>query len=413
MTTIQNRCLHKAVVCLNEYDLIRKYRCEDCRAVMMCTCDEEIGKAFLPHQLKMGAEYGTRTRITVTHGFQPRICRECRGLPPEPHPRAERYGQTSKINRYYWREIWRLKHTLFLQWARDHDYSPVTTKSPDAQAAWVEAEEQALAEIKMLHEKNPKYSYSEESEEAVIKNCNVEVVALQVTYARKSGTKRVQVLDGSDRVSVEEYVTRHYARDGWQSVPLESRPFHALFGVLMWLLIQDPSDEQSQIVGTGDRRDFDAKRRGQPIFFPQPKDFGSAAYGIRRADNIAAHLSKDMLDRDKLLWLFDYWVEPSWTLRNYLWAHKDEDVRAARRLVEIISPSTIIEILRYLVEDYWHHYLGWPDLLVWKDGEYFLVEVKSTNDKLSEDQKRWVRDNFERLHLPFRLVKLCKSQVID
>jgi hypothetical protein len=54
----------------------------------------------------------------------------------------------------------------------------------------------------------------------------VNVLALPVTYARKSETKRVQVFDGRERISVEEYAARHFTRDGWESCVLESRPFH-------------------------------------------------------------------------------------------------------------------------------------------------------------------------------------------
>jgi len=408
----EDACGHDTVSCLNEYELVRKYRCENCRAVMMCSCDEELGRIFLPHQLKMGSEYGSHTRVPVTHGFQPAVCRECRGLPPEPHPVAEGHGRTSKVKRYYWRELWRQKHLLFVRWAQEHGRDPAAEGS-EASEAWAAAEEQALAEIKALHEKNPKYSYSEESDEEVIRRCGVEVVALSATYARKSGTKKVQVLDGADRVSVEEYVGRHYACEGWQAIRLESRPLHALFAVFMWLLIQDPDDEEARMVMVGDRRDFDAGVQRKPIWFAHPKDFGSSAYGQRRAEAIRRHLSPEMLNRSDLLWTFDYWIEPSWTLRNYLWAHKDEDVGAARRLVEVMSAEAIVEILQYLVEDYWHRYLGWPDLLVWRRDEYFLVEVKSSGDKLSEDQKRWIKGNAGRLRLPFKIVKLHKTRVVD
>jgi hypothetical protein len=138
---------------------------------------------------------------------------------------------------------------------------------------------------------------------------------------------------------------------------------------------------------------------------------GAPAYGVRRKDAIETHLSAEMLDRSNLLWLFDYWVEPSFPLRNYLWAHHEEDVRAARNLVEVLPPATVVEILRYLVENYWDRYVGWPDLFVWKTGEFFFAEVKGSGDKLSEDQKRWVTDNAERLRVPFKLVKLHKAAV--
>jgi hypothetical protein len=64
-------------------------------------------------------------------------------------------------------------------------------------------------------------------------------------------------------------------------------------------------------------------------------------------------------------------------------------------------------VLRYLLDDYWGRFCGWPDILFYQDdGSYFLAEVKSSGDKLSGDQKRWIADNHDRLGLPFRLVKI-------
>ena len=149
------------------------------------------------------------------------------------------------------------------------------------------------------------------------------------------------------------------------------------------------------------------------MWFDLPEDFGSLGYGDRRKDAIDEHLSSKMFDRDNLLWLFDYWIVHSFALRNYLWAHREKDVATARRLVEVLPPTTIVEILRYLAENYWGRYVGWPDLFVWKPGLFFLAEVKGSGDKLSEEQKRWVGDNAERLRLPFKLVKLHRAAVAD
>ena len=70
-------------------------------------------------------------------------------------------------------------------------------------------------------------------------------------------------------------------------------------------------------------------------------------------------------------------------------------------------------ILRYLIRDYWGRYLGWPDLLVYKGTDWFLAEVKASGDKLSDDQKRWIQDNYQHLHLPFKLVKIHKQGVAE
>ena len=67
-------------------------------------------------------------------------------------------------------------------------------------------------------------------------------------------------------------------------------------------------------------------------------------------------------------------------------------------------------MLRYLVEDYWGRRAGWPDLLVYRDNEFFFAEVKSADDKLGKSQERSVmRRRFfhrhyraHRVHVAFR-----------
>jgi len=98
-------CNHSNVECLNPYELIRKYRCNTCGAVMMCACDKEHGEKFFPHQLNFGHKLETQERIPVTHGFHVQICQECRGENPTSTPVSSTPGRTSKITRYYWREI--------------------------------------------------------------------------------------------------------------------------------------------------------------------------------------------------------------------------------------------------------------------------------------------------------------------
>src|SRR5687768_16657580 len=52
--------------------------------------------------------------------------------------------------------------------------------------------------------------------------------------------------------------------------------------------------------------------------------------------------------------------------------HRADAVSRARQLVEILPPDTVMRILRYLIGSYWQRYTGWPDLLVYNDGAYFL-----------------------------------------
>lgn len=260
----------------------------------------------------------------------------------------------------------------------------------------------------MLHAVSPKYVFSEISQAEVLKRYNVNIQAVDVAYSNQS-VKGALICSGDKVVSPETYVSQLYQAQGWSAMTLESMPLHALFGVMMWLLIQDGSDPQVRMAGFGDRYIYEETGDKSPIWTPLPDDFGGKGYANRRNEQIIRHFELFPDDREGMLWLFDYWCPMSSELRQYLWAHREGDVARARRLVEVLSPTQILSILRYLVADYWGHYLGWPDLLLQRGDEILFVEVKSSSDKLSIDQKRWIADNHECLKLPFRLVKLHRK----
>jgi VRR-NUC domain len=403
--TERDHCGHSDVTCLNQHELIRKYRCNTCGGVMMCGCDEKFGRSFLPHQLNEGCELETQQRVAVTQGFVAGTCSECRGQPADPAPAAAIPGRTSKIKRYYWRELYFAECFAQAEWDDQH----LDASDEERGAVHAEIGKQVLADIKQLHATTPKYAFTELSQSLVIERYGVKIDELSADYAPRGG-KGAQILLDGETVSPEAFARRHYEEAGWSVLEVESLPFHALFGVMMWLLIQDPYDPLNRIVGFGDRAVYETTREKLMVWTPIPEDFGTKGYSQRRAVAIEEHLALLVPDRDEMLWTFDYWRSMSVELRQYLWAHREKDVDRARQLVETLPPETIVEILRYLVGDYWARFVGWPDLLLYRSGEFRFVEVKSSSDKLSDEQKRWIADNHDLLHLPFCVAKIHRGQ---
>jgi hypothetical protein len=394
-------CGHSHVDCINPYELIRKYRCKACSALMMCGCDEPIGRRFLAHQLREGTVLETQERMPVTRGFQPAVCAECRGLPIEATPLAEMHGATSKVKRYYWREVFFEEMRQKADWDEAHPEADDDTK----QQAHRDIDKAVLATIKQQHLNCPKYVISEPSQSEILERCGLQPISITADHA-VDGKKGAVVLDDGVAVSPEALVQKRYEAEGWLVMTLESLPFHALFGVMMWTLIEDPADTLNRFVQFGDRNAFEAKQSGVLVSMFLPSDFGSGGYGQRRKAAIKRHFKTLLPDREELLWLFDYWRGCSENLRQYLWAHRASDVDRARQLIEVLPPELIRRILLYLVENYWERYLGWPDLLLHRGEDIRMVEVKSSSDKLSGAQKRWIVDNHARLLIPFDLVKL-------
>ena len=177
-------CTHSSLSCINAYETIRKYRCASCGEVMMCACEEKFGRRFLPHQLSNGTELDTKMKVPVTLGFRKNVCSSCRGLPEEASPKAPMHGRSSKILRYYWREINMETIRRFGDWVveqGEHDWLAARRKYKDA---YKSVEQQVVAEIKEFHLRSPKYVYDEESQSEVLTKNKVEVVRLDGTYAR-------------------------------------------------------------------------------------------------------------------------------------------------------------------------------------------------------------------------------------
>jgi hypothetical protein len=378
---------------------------------MMCACDRGFGEEYLPHQLDYGQEYETKRRIPVTHGFKPEVCRTCQGQQPVAHPTAELPGSTSKYQRYYWREIYKQTVLRFGHWCKQYGYDDWMTARQDPVASdmyeWIHGDVKAF--YRAAHKYFPKYEYADEpSQQEVIDAYNVTVVDLDVEYVESDGLAKIQSTHGP--VGVEEYAADHYRNQGFEVVFCESRPIHVLFGTFMFLEVAHAADPLAQLVGFSrpDRMEApDGDRQHIEMFLPQ--DFGAKGFTNYRRARLSKHMGEIRESADDTLSLFDYWLEASRNLRMYLWAYAERDVEAAGALVEVLSNENLISILEYLVEHYWGRYCGWPDLFVFSEHCYKFVEVKSSNDSLSVDQKEWIEGNAKFMQLPFEILKLHRA----
>lgn len=152
-----------------------------------------------------------------------------------------------------------------------------------------------------------------------------------------------------------------------------------------------------------------AGRRIKIVSTRLPEDFGTKDYGLRRAEAISKHLSTVMCEPQNFPRLFQLWLSPSANLRNYLWAHRNEYIQVAQELVNVLPGAAVIDILRYLAEDFWARRTGWPNLLVYRSNEYFFAEVKTARSRLGQNKERWICDCRKRFHLPFKLVEVRKA----
>ena len=389
-------------MCLNQYELIRKYQCRSCFEIMMCDCDEDYGTKYLPHQLTQGVWSESAERVSVTGGFQKKVCPLCRGEKAVAAPKAQMRGTTTKIARYYWREITFEVTERFYLAHPEIDPADLSVDQFSFPDECDQIRKSVIEDIKRRHKIMPKYQYTELSQQAVIDQANVEVILVNAEHV-KTDTQKTGIVKGDKVITVEEFATQYFTEQGYKVLQLESLPFHVLFGVFMHPLIEDPDDEFSEFVFFGSRSDFDsAKVDMEKIGISLPSDFGTVGYYKRRKVQIDKHLN----DLQDIKWLFSLWLDPSESFRQYLWAHREDDIVKAMMLILVLDVAGLQRILNYLCMDYWTNYCGWPDLFVLNAEECFFVEVKSRNDKLSEDQKNWFLGNHKHMGFKAKVFKV-------
>ena len=340
-------CPHAKLKCINPYELIRKYECEACNEIMMCICDKERGNRFLPHQLKYGVRLENRERVLVTLSFQSSICAECRSEEAIHAPKKSRPGATSKITRYYWREIY------FETIKRYFDAHPELTLDCYSLIPFEKLKEEqkeirlaVIADLKILYSKNPKYNFNEVTQSQIINEVSAEIITVQGEYVKTTGRK-AGVLHEGNIYTVEQYAMKLSEKKGYIALETESAPFHVLFGIFMWPIIQDSQDTNVRAVSFGDRNDFAQKKESCEIITTLlPNDFGTSSYYSRRVDIIKSHIRE--LHHTDISSLFIEWIEPGFHFRQYLWAHREDDVQKAINVLKIIGNDNLLKILDYV-----------------------------------------------------------------
>lgn len=403
-------CRHPNVRCLNHYDIFRKYLCEDCGEVWMCECERELAVTFLPHQTRFGSEYGTRKQYPVI-GFAPGLCAECRGETEEPHPRAAIYGQKGKVERFYWREIYKTYLTIARDWMLKHgvqvrDVLKLKSRFPDETK---KMKKEAHKFWQERHKRDPKYDTSELTVTAFLSRVSVPQREIEASYVQiERGDQKLGkwINEAGDPVSAEDIAAEHYEKEGFTVWTCERRLISILVGTFCCHVIQDPADPRIRTVMRGSTRGWTSQNRDTPLIsFLLPEDFGSREFYFRREAEFRELISK-LRETDNLGALFEELLEPSTMLRDYLWVNEDEVVDLVRTALKVIPHSMIVDFIDWTIRDFWQRQPGWPDLLLLKSDEFRFSEVKSPHDKLSLEQMRWFRWVVEEAGVPCEICRV-------
>jgi hypothetical protein len=378
----------------------------------MCECERELALQFLPHQVRYGTEYGTQLRYPVS-GFARNICSACRGQKEEAHPLAAIYGQKGKVERYYWREIYKtylesVRSFLAEQKIVVEDIIEFEKKFPKT-AKDMKKEAKKIWQI--YHKNTPMYDLKEPTEASFLKEVNVPQKYLDCKYApiRKSKQKIGRwVGQKGNRVSAEDIAIEWYENEGFSAKKCERKLISVLVGTFCFSVIQDPKDPKVRICMRGSTKGWSLSNRATPLIqFLLPEDFGSKEYFERRSKAFNSLLER--LRKTDMEKLFEELLAPSKLLRDYLWVNDDEAVELGRIVLRVMPQSLVLKCIDWAIRGFRNRQSGWADLFVFRNGEFKFVEVKSPHDELSLEQMNWFKWAIEEADIPCEILRLTKS----
>lgn len=177
-------------------------------------------------------------------------------------------------------------------------------------------------------------------------------------------------------LSVEELALELYKKQGWEGFHSENILLTSIYGILMWEYIF--YDELPFV--------FQTTYQSAPLDYKSNDFFSSREFVFEKILN-------DLKTCEEIGSYFIEKYEKYYKKLSHFvnWELLDTWGKPFLRSVVCGLSSGIPEILSVLSMDYRHYCSGMPDLILLKNCEIKFCEVKSTNDKLSDQQRTWIR----------------------
>lgn len=185
---------------------------------------------------------------------------------------------------------------------------------------------------------------------------------------------KLRYLHDCKALNVEDYAIEYYKKSGWIGYHSENLILTSIFGVLMWEFLY-----------------FDLPFVFQTSAQKAPLDFRSNDFYIRRKDVYKKLISLYKTSDISLSFIENYEKYRNQASLFVNWpALETWGLAFVTQVVEALGFG-LVNVLKVLAKDYRHNSSGMPDLILVRDAEVKLVEVKSHNDRLSDQQKMWIK----------------------
>lgn len=261
------------------------------------------------------------------------------------------------------------------------------------------------------HKYNPKYDTAEITESAFLNKIAIPEVEVYAQYVQiQKGKQKVGkwIGESGENVTVEQIAIEHYRKLGFNVFRCERKLISSLVGTFCSPVIQDPEDPMKVIAMRSSTKGWTSTNRNTPlIVFSHPRDFGSHEYYTRRKKEFTQLFSEFRKEKELDL-IFQKYLEPSTSLRDYLWVNDDYSIELTKVALGVIPKELILDFIEWTIEYFRSRQPGWPDLFLVQSNQYKFVEVKSPNDKLSLEQMQWFEWSIEKVKIPCEICRVRK-----
>lgn len=198
---------------------------------------------------------------------------------------------------------------------------------------------------------------------------------------KKNKKQTTEWLKNADSISIPKVYKRqvelgtieHYLEKGYSAGFSENFSWRTLFGLLFWDIIFDPS-----LVAF--HHPF--QRRPSDLYLP---DFYE-----KRENQVLERLNEFENSEELLIFLWKNFEE-NYGIVNPFVIWEAEVWAMVRVLVTRIPLEALRQIMNTIAINLVENSRGMPDILVWNEETYELIEVKSPNDTLSNQQLFWLK----------------------
>ncbi|KAI8910412.1 hypothetical protein EDD86DRAFT_205354 [Gorgonomyces haynaldii] len=201
------------------------------------------------------------------------------------------------------------------------------------------------------------------------------------------GAGRVQYLfKNLDFDSPESLGLYYYSLFGYNGVHSEGTMLSSLFGLLFWDCIYDDSIENVFVMP----------------YQSQPLDMRTEFFYLSRKQSIDQRL--DAIRQGRAFEILNK-TDPYRNMVSVVhWDYSKEDMEG---VIYCLGDKRLADLMQVYVKDYMTRSGGLPDLCCWNQEtrEFKFIEVKSQNDRLSEEQRDWI-ETLQQLSIACEVLKI-------